>query len=186
MTALDHDPKPPYQLAASEELARDGNLALRRDRVRWPDGSEAGFRVVDAPSSVFMVPVHQDGTTVLVRQWRHAWGHTAWEVPAGTLEAGEDPLAGAQRELEEEAGLVARRWTSLGVTHGTAIVTGSQHLYLARDLSRVHRAPEAYERDMIMRELPLGEAVDAALRGEIQHAGSVTALARAARMLSLL
>ena len=107
-------------------------------------------------------------------------------MPAGTLEAGEDPLAGAQRELEEEAGLVARRWTSLGVTHGTAIVTGSQHLYLARDLSRVHRAPEAYERDMIMRELPLGEAVDAALRGEIQHAGSVTALARAARMLSLL
>ena len=186
MTALDHDPKPPYQVAASEELVRDGNLALRRDRVRWPDGSEAGFRVVDAPSSVFMVPVHQDGTTVLVRQWRHAWGHTAWEVPAGTLEAGEDPLAGAQRELEEEAGLVARRWTSLGVTHGTAIVTGSQHLYLARDLSRVHRAPEAYERDMIMRELPLGEAVDAALRGEIQHAGSVTALARAARMLSLL
>jgi len=186
VTALDHDPKPPYQVAASEELVRDGNLALRRDRVRWPDGSEAGFRVVDAPSSVFMVPVHQDGTTVLVRQWRHAWGHTAWEVPAGTLEAGEDPLAGAQRELEEEAGLVARRWTSLGVTHGTAIVTGSQHLYLARDLSRVHRAPEAYERDMIMRELPLGEAVDDALRGEIQHAGSVTALARAARMLGLL
>ncbi|HLB78240.1 MAG TPA: NUDIX hydrolase, partial [Candidatus Dormibacteraeota bacterium] len=67
-----------------------------------------------------------------------------------------------------------------------AIVTGSQHLYLARDLSRVRRAPETYERDMIIRELPLREAVDAALRGEIEHAGSVTALSRAARTLGLL
>ena len=65
-------------------------------------------------------------------------------------------------------------------------MTGSQHLYLARDLSRVHRAPEAYERDMIMRELPLREAVDAALRGEIEHAGLVTALTRAARAMGLL
>jgi len=183
---LDHDPTPPFEVVASEELVRDGNLAFRRDRVRWPDGTEAGYRVIEAPNSVFMVPVHQDGTTVLVRQWRHTWGHTAWEGPAGTLEAREDPLAGAQRELEEEVGLVAGRWTSLGVTHGTAIVTGRQHLFLARDLSRVHRAPEAYERDMIIREMPLREAVDAALRGDIEHAGSVTALARAARALSLL
>ena len=183
---LDHDPTPPFEVVASEELVRDGNLAFRRDRVRWPDGTEAGYRVIEAPNSVFMVPVHQDGTTVLVRQWRHTWGHTAWEVPAGTLEAREDPLAGAQRELEEEVGLVAGRWTSLGVTLGTAIVTGRQHLFLARDLSRVHRAPEAYERDMIIREMPLREAVDAALRGEIEHAGSVTALARAARALGML
>ena len=183
---LDHDPTPPFEVVASEELVRDGNLAFRRDRVRWPDGTEAGYRVIEAPNSVFMVPVHQDGTTVLVRQWRHTWGHTAWEVPAGTLEAREDPLAGAQRELEEEVGLVAGRWTSLGVTHGTAIVTGRQHLFLARDLSRVHRAPEAYERDMIIREMPLREAVDAALRGEVEHAGSVTALARAARALGML
>ena len=186
MTMLDHDPIPPFEVVGSEELARDGNLAFRRDRIRWPDGTETGYRVIESPSSVFMVPVHQDGTTVLVRQWRHTWGHTAWEVPAGTLEAREDPLAGAQRELEEEVGLVAGRWTSLGVTHGTAIVTGRQHLFLARDLSRVHRAPEAYERDMIIREMPLREAVDAALRGEIEHAGSVTALARAARALGML
>jgi ADP-ribose pyrophosphatase len=186
VTTLDHDPRPPFEVVASQELARDGNIAFRRDRIRWPDGTEAGYRVIEAPNSAFMVPVHQDGTTVLVRQWRHTWGSTAWEVPAGTLEPGEDPLAGAQRELEEEAGLLAQRWTSLGVTHGTALATGSQHLYLARDLSRVHRAPEAYERDMILRELPLREAVDAALRGEIEHAGSVTALTRAARALGLL
>ena len=186
MTLLDHDPTPPFEVVRSEELARDGDLAIRRDRVRWPDGMEAGYRVVEAPSAVFIVPVHQDEATVLVRQWRHPWGHTAWEVPAGTLEAGEDPLAGAQRELEEEVGLVARRWTPLGVTHGTAMLTASQHLYLARDLSRVHRALEAYERDMIMRELPLRNAVDATLRGDIDHAGSVTALMRAARTLGLL
>ena len=81
---------------------------------------------------------------------------------------------------------MAGAWTSLGVTHGTAMLTASQHLYLARDLGRVHRALEAYERDMIMRELALRDAVDAALRGDIEHAGSVTALMRAARTLGLL
>jgi 8-oxo-dGDP phosphatase len=186
VSLLDHDATPPFEVVGSEELARDGNIAFRRDRIRWPDGSEAGYRIIEGPNSVFIVPVHADGTTVLVRQWRHPWGGTAWEVPAGTLEPGEDPLPGAQRELEEEAGLVAGRWRSLGATHGTAIATSTQHLYLATDLSRVHRAPEAYERDMILRELPLREAVDAALAGEIEHAGSVTALARAARALGRL
>lgn len=186
MTALDHDPTPPFQVVGTEELARDGNIAFRRDRIRWPDGAEAQYRVIEGPNSVFIVPVHADGSTVLVRQWRHPWGSTAWEVPAGTLEPGEDPLAGAQRELVEEAGLVAGRWQSLGLTHGTALATSSQHIYLASELSRVSRAPEAYEQDMILRELPLREAVDAALRGDIEHAGSVAALARAARALGQL
>lgn len=183
---LEHDPRPPFELVGTEELARHGDVALRLDRVRWPDGSEAGYRVVETPSAVWVVPVHEDRTTVLVRQWRHAWGRTAWEVPAGTLEPGEDPLAGAQRELAEEAGLIAEEWIPLGVTRGSALITGAQHLFLARRLSRVARAPEAYEQDMILRELPLTEALDAALRGEIEHATSVAALARAAHRLGLI
>ena len=102
---LDHDVTPPFEVIESHETARDWNLALRRDRIRWPDGTEADYRVVDGPSAVFVVPYAQNGTTVLVRQWRHSWGSTTWEVPAGTLEPGEEPLACAQRELREEAGL---------------------------------------------------------------------------------
>jgi ADP-ribose pyrophosphatase len=179
---LDHDPRRPYEVMASERLAAAGDVWLRQDRLRWPDGAEATYGVLEAPSAVFMVPVHADGTTVLVRQWRHSWSGTSWEVPAGRLAPGEDPLDGARRELEEEAGLIAGEWTSLGVTRGTSLVSSRQHLYLARRLSRVQRAPEATEQDMILRDLPLREAVDAALAGEIEHAASIVALVRAARI----
>jgi ADP-ribose pyrophosphatase len=183
---LEHDPTPPFEVIASREAAREWNLVLRRDRVRWADGSEADYRVVESPDSVFVVPYAHGGSTVLVRQWRHSWQTTAWEVPAGTLEPGEEPLACAQRELEEEAGLIADDWTSLGVTRGTAHMTGRQHLYLARGLRRVQRTPEPYERDMILREVPFGTALDAALHGEIEHAASISALARAARILGMI
>jgi 8-oxo-dGTP pyrophosphatase MutT (NUDIX family) len=183
---LDHDAAPPYEVTSSRETARDGNLALRRDRVRWADGSEADYRVVEGPSSVFVVPYWHGGSTVLVRQWRHAWRATSWEVPAGTMEPGEEPPACAQRELREEAGLIASEWTSLGASRGTALLTGRAHLFLARGLGRVQRTPEPYERDMILREVPFLTALDAALHGEIEHAVSVSALVRAARVLGII
>jgi len=180
---LDHDATPPFEVIDSAEVGREWNVSLRRDRVRWPDGSEADYRVVEGPDSVFVVPYSQSGSTVLVRQWRHPWSATAWEVPAGTMEPSEDPLACAQRELGEEAGLLAGDWTWLGSTRGSALITSRQHLYLARGLQRVGRAPEPYERDMILREVPFRTALDAALSGEIEHAGSIAALVRAARVL---
>jgi ADP-ribose pyrophosphatase len=183
---LDHETKPPFEVIDSREAARLWNLALRRDRVRWPDGSEADYRVVEGPDAVFVVPFSQNATTILVRQYRHTWEATSWEVPAGTLEPGEEPLACAHRELREEAGLIAQDWTSLGVTRGTAVLTGRQHLFLARDLRRVQRTPEPTERDMILREVPFQTALEAALQGEIEHAASISALVRAARELGII
>jgi len=178
---FDHDPRRPYDVVLAEVLADAGDVALRRDRLRWPDGTESSYGVLVAPDAAFMVPVDDDGTTVLVRQWRHSWGCTSWEVPAGRLARGEDPLAGAQRELVEEVGLEADEWTSLGITRGTAMTAARQHLFLARRLRRVARSPEASEQDMVLRELPLAEAVEAGLSGEIVHAASIVALIRAAR-----
>ncbi len=183
---LDHETAPPFEVIASTDLAREWNLALRRDRVRWPDGSEADYRVIEGPDAVFVVPFTPEGNTVLVRQWRHPWNTTAWEVPAGTLEAGEEPLAGAQRELEEEAGLVAGSWRSLGITRGSGLASGRQHLFLASGLQRVQRTPEPAERDMVVREIPFRAALDAALRGDIEHAASVSAIVRAARALGII
>jgi ADP-ribose pyrophosphatase len=183
---LERAAQPPFEVVGGEEVARRASIALRSDRVRWPDGEEADYRVVDSPDSVFIVPFDQRGGTVLVRQWRHAWNGSAWEVPAGTLEPREEPLAGAQRELQEEAGLMAEDWRPLGFTRGTALVTGRQHHFLARGLSRVRRAPERYERDMVLRELSFDDALEAALDGSIEHAGTIASLVRAARALGKL
>lgn len=130
-----------------------------------------------------IVPYLDGGSTVLVRQWRHPWDEQSLELPAGTLEDGEDPLAGARRELAEEAGLEAAGWEPLGTARGSAASTMRFHLYLATEITRVERAPEAYEQDMILRELPLSAALEAAYGGEIQHAASIVALLRAARHL---
>jgi len=142
--------------------------------------------VITNPGSAFVVPYFENGDTMLVRQWRHAWDVSSWEVPAGTTDPGEDPLECARRELVEETGLVAARYRSLGIVRGAAILTGPAHLYLAEELTESNRNPERYEQDMELMRLPFREALDAALEGEILHSGSITALCRAARALTIL
>jgi len=183
---LDHSEAAPHRLLSSRELARDGRLALVLDEVEWPGGDRGVYRWFQATSAAFIVPVFEDGSTMLVRQWRYPWRETSWEVPAGTLEEDEDPLAGARRELAEETGLHAERWTPLGVMRPSALMNSRQFLFLAEGVSEAERALEAYERDLITRRLPLAEALTEALEGGIAHATAVSALCRAAYALKLL
>ncbi len=182
---LEHATEQPYRTRSSAELCRSRRLALVVDDIDMPDGSSHQNRWFRATSAAFIVPVFDDGSTVLVRQWRHPWQETSWEVPAGTLEDGEEPLGGARRELAEETGLRAERWTPLGVMRPSALLDSRQFLFLALGLAGAERAPEGYEADMITRRLPLAEAVAEALEGGIVHAGSVGALCRAAWRLRL-
>jgi ADP-ribose pyrophosphatase len=154
--------------------------------IRFPDGGEAVYTVVENPDSAFIVPLFDNRDTMLVRQWRHAWDISSWEVPAGTFDDGEDPESCARRELAEETGLVATRYRSLGVVHGAAFLTGRAYLFLAEGLTETARNPETYEQDMEVLRLPFTEALHAALEGQIVHSGSVTSLCRAARALRLL
>lgn len=171
---------------ATTTRGKSGQFELRDDLIRFPDGAEALYSVVENPDSAFVVPYFANADTVLVRQWRHAWNLSSWEVPAGTFDGDEDPLECARRELAEETGLVAARYTSLGVVHGAAFLTGRAHLFLAENLTESDRNPETYEQDMEMLRLPFIEAFHAALEGQIVHSGSVTALCRAARALKLI
>jgi 8-oxo-dGTP pyrophosphatase MutT (NUDIX family) len=163
-----------------------GPFALREDAIRFPDGAEAIYTVLANPDSAFVVPYLDNGDTVLVRQWRHAWNESSWEVPAGTFNEGEEHLECAKRELAEETGLVGARYTSLGVVHGAAFLTGRAHMFLAESITESERQLETYEQDMEMLRLPFTEALEAALSGQIVHSGSVTALSRAARALKRL
>jgi ADP-ribose pyrophosphatase len=159
---------------------------LRDDVIRFPDGADAVYSVVTNPDSAFIVPYFDNADTMLVRQWRHAWDESSWEVPAGTVDEGEDAMTCARRELAEETGLIATRYTSLGVVHGAAFLTGRAHMFLAEGISTSDRNPETYEQDMEVQRLPFVEALRAALDGGIAHSGSVTSLVRAARALNLL
>ena len=173
-------------MVATSTAGTSGPFTLRDDVIRFPDGPEARYTVLVNPDSAFIVPYFDNGDTMLVRQWRHAWDESSWEVPAGTFDGDEDPLDCARRELAEETGLVAARYTSLGIVHGAAFLTGRAHMFLAQSITESDRSPEAYEQDMEVLRMPFREALEAALDGTIGHSGSVTALCRAGRKLKLI
>ena len=170
-------------MVAQRELCAHHRYRLSADDVVWPDGTLTSYGVFKQPEAALIVPLTGQGTTYIVRQWRHSWETDAWELPAGTMEEGEEPLATARRELVEEVGLEAQRWDPLGTARATAVSTMRFHFFMARELTRVDRRPEIYEQDMVIRQLPLEEALGLAADGTIQHAASIAALYRAQRAL---
>jgi ADP-ribose pyrophosphatase len=102
---------------ASQELFKGHFLHAFRDTVRLPDGGEATREYVTHPGAVVMIPLLDDGRLVLERQFRYAVGRVVTEFPAGKIDAGEDTLVCAKRELQEETGYVAREWARAGELH---------------------------------------------------------------------
>ncbi|MFL6692563.1 MAG: NUDIX domain-containing protein [Ramlibacter sp.] len=96
----------------------DGHfLHAVRDTVQLPDGSHAIREFILHPGAVMVIPLLDDGRIVLERQYRHPLGRVLVEFPAGKLDAGEERLACAKRELHEETGYTAREWAHAGVLH---------------------------------------------------------------------
>ncbi|WP_426190902.1 NUDIX domain-containing protein [Massilia sp. DWR3-1-1] len=117
-------------------LAYDGHfLKVNRDRVRLPDGAETHREYIRHPGAVVILPLFDDGSVLLERQFRYPNARIFTEFPAGKIDPGEDPLACAKRELEEETGYTASRWDFVCTIHN-AIAYSDEHLdlYLARDL----------------------------------------------------
>ena len=161
----------------TEQVYDGALLDVRRDRVRLPDGGTSHREWIKHPGAAAVVPVDDEGRVVLLRQFRYGPRREFWEVPAGKLdEEGEDPEDVGRRELAEEAGLHAARWTPLGSTF-PAIGYSDERiwLFLAEDLSEAEVHVDADEFVEPFR-MPLAEAVAMARRGEIEDAKSCVAL----------
>ncbi len=163
------------------ELLVDGVLLKAyRDTVRLPDGGESVREWVEHPGASAVVPLFEDGTTILLRQYRYAPGREFIEVPAGKIDKpGENPAEVALRELQEEAGYTAETLTPLGETYPCIGYSNEViYLFLAEDLSKASAETEHDEFVEPFR-LPFDEAVAMARRGEILDAKSAVALLRA-------
>ena len=138
---------------------------------RWGENER---EIVEHPGAVAIVAIDTDDQMAFVRQLREATRGSLLEIPAGTAEAGEEPLATAQRELREECGLSGGRWSNLGAFWTTPGFTREyMHVFLAEDVERGEAAPEADEDIEIVRH-PAADVT--ALIPEIEDAKTLAGL----------
>jgi len=148
----------PFTQLASEVLVDNPWHRYRRDRYVQADGSEGVYYYVDIAGSCGVIPVFADGTAAILHVERYLLGQALWEFPIGGMLAGEEPLAVAQKELREEAGLRADRWTPLGCFAPYKGVSNERcWFFLARGLDECGQQLEPSERITVHR-LPLAAA----------------------------
>ncbi|CAH1001953.1 Methanol dehydrogenase activator [Neolewinella maritima] len=156
-------------------------IKIEHHEVVTPGGSDGIYGLVRYKNhAIGIVPVDADGYTYLVGQYRYALDAYSWEIPEGGCPVGEDPLQTAQRELKEETGLVATRWSQLMEFHLSNSVSDEWGVaYLAEGLRQEAAEPEDTE-DLRVRRLRLEEAIAMTLDGRITDALSILALQRVA------
>ncbi|UWF76833.1 NUDIX domain-containing protein [Microbacterium neungamense] len=146
---------------------------VRDDRVRYGDG-EIRRQYVDHTGAVAVVALDDEGRVLLIQQYRHPIRCRDWELPAGLLDVeGEEPLLAAQRELAEEADIVAAHWEPLLSTYTTPGGNSEIiHVFLATGLARVDAVHSRIdeEADIRVAWVPLSEAADAVLEGRMRNA----------------
>jgi ADP-ribose pyrophosphatase len=158
-------------------------VRVTTDEVVLPNGHRALLEVVHHPGGAAAVALDGSSRVCLLRQYRYVACGWLWELPAGKLEPGEPPLATAQRELTEEAGVSASHWQSLGICLSSpGVFTERLHLFLASGLSA---APAAQEHAEVIEIhwVPFAQACAWAIDGTISDCKTAIGLLRARETL---
>ncbi len=169
---------------SSERLYEGRVVRLRRDVIELPDGKQAFREVVEHNGGAGVAAVDGEGFVWLVRQYRHPFAEVTLEVPAGKLEAGENPDLAIVRELREETGCTADRVEFLGVNYPTPGYCAEKlYLYLATGL---HQGAQQLDEDEYLDivRMPLAEAVEKVYSNEIKDSKTVAALLLAQKRLA--
>lgn len=163
----------------SKLIYRGRVIELVLETVALPNGRRIEVEIVRHPGGAAVVALNSRGDVCLLRQYRHLAGRWIWEIPAGKLDGGEAPLTAAERELEEEAGLRAGVWTSLGsILSSPGVFDEVIHLFMAQDLTEVPTRREDNE-IIEVHWVGLNEALIWAQNGQIRDAKTLVGLQRA-------
>jgi ADP-ribose pyrophosphatase len=166
---------------ATREIFRGRTIHVAVDRVRLPNGREMDVELVHHRGAAAVVPVLDDGTVLLVRQYRYATGGWLLEIPAGKLDPDESPETCAIRETEEETGYRPGKLQPLGWIWTTPGFADEKiWLFLATELALTAQVLGDDE-VLSLERMPLAEAIEKAARGEIHDGKTICALLRAER-----
>ncbi len=170
-------------LIKPEQVYSGRFLDVRCDLVSLPNGAQATREYIVHPGAAMVVPLHEDGTVTLVRQFRYPLNQVLLEFPAGKRDAGEDFLITAKRELVEEVGLTARRWTHLTTIHNAIAYSDEAiALYLAQDIESVGQKLDDGEFLDIVR-MPLEALVSQVSSGEVSDVKTIIGALATQRLL---
>lgn len=154
---------------SSELIQKGKSFSFYHDKIRLPNGRETDRNIVKHPGAVGIIAVDED-EIVLIKQYRYATGKYLLEIPAGTLEEGEDPYQCAVRELQEETGYAASAWSRLFQCY---MVPGYSdeilYFYLAEGLTQIESSPEDDE-DILVQKYGINEVLEMIENNEIEDA----------------
>jgi ADP-ribose pyrophosphatase len=164
---------------ASELKFKGRVIDVSSERLKYSNGREYDIDFVRHPGAAAVVALDAEERLCVVRQYRHGIADFLWEIPAGKLDRGEAPELCAVRELTEETGVTARRWSSLGLyLPAPGIFTEVIHLFLAQELELGTARPDADE-ELEIDWLPFAEALERVVLGDWNDGKTALALLRA-------
>lgn len=167
----------------SEEIYKGRQFSFYKERVTLPHNVDTEMAFVRHPGSAVIVPLFEDQTIGVIKQFRHAINDTIYEIPAGTIDSGESPVECASRELEEETGYAASKFITLGKTLLLPAYSDEiSYIYLARNMTRTEQALDEDEIIEVQR-YHLHDILEMIDTGIIIDALSILAILRATHYL---
>lgn len=175
----------PWQRLTQDTVYDNPWISVTHETVKTPAGSDGIYGKVHFKSrAVGIIPIDSQGNTLLVGQHRYTLDEYSWEIPMGGGRLSETPLQAARRELKEETGLHGGEWQQLFRLHTSNSITDEEgYVFVVRGASSGEAELEASESDLVVRQLPFGEAVAMIGRGEITDIISIAGLLAAEKLL---
>lgn len=170
--------KGPWKKLHSKTDYKNPYWTVIKDRVIKPDGSKGFYYTVKVVDFVVVIALEKDKKHIhLIRQFRYAIKKNSWEAVEGLIDKGEGPLQAAKRELAEESGFRAKKFTKIGFNYlGNGLTDQAFHIYVATDLIAGKQSLDSGEADMITKKFSIKKVNEMVLTGEITDSPTVVAM----------
>lgn len=178
-----NDTQNPWTILDSEVKYENNWIEVVHQNVINPSGGKGVYGTVNFKNiAVGVLPIDEKCNIWLVGQYRFPLNEYSWEIPEGGCPVGEEVLDTAKRELKEETGLIAQKWTLISKLHtSNSVCNEVAYIYLAEDLTQSESQPEETEQ-LQVKKIALKEALNMVLKDEITDSMSVAGILKVARL----